>query len=166
MSPERKAQASELVTLEAQYLDEKSWDAWLELYREDAVFWAPTWVDEATPASDPATQLSFIYLEGRIYLQERVVRVKSGRSVAAMPAPRTVHLVTPSSVRALEGDASCRVSSAWISQVYDHKTATSVHYAGRYEHDLAWDGQGWRIARKKILIANDQLQSKVDFFYI
>lgn len=167
MNADRKALAWETVALEAQYLDEKNWDAWLDLYREDAVFWVPTWTSEDTLATDPATQLSFIYLEGRSYLAERVFRVKSGRSVAAMPAPRTVHLVTFSSVSAQAADAGgCCVKSAWLSQVYDHKTASAVSYAGRYEHELAWDGERYRIARKKVVISNDQLQSKVDFFYI
>lgn len=165
MNAERKSLAWETVALEAQHLDEKNWDAWLDLYRADAVFWVPTWTGEETLASDPATQLSFIYLEGRAYLEERVFRVKSGRSVAAMPAPRTVHLLSCSSIGASD-DAGCRVKSAWVSHVYDHKTASSVSYAGRYEHDLAWDGGCFRIARKKVVIANDQLQSKVDFFYI
>ena len=30
---------------EARYLDDKDWDAWLELYAADATFWMPSWDD-------------------------------------------------------------------------------------------------------------------------
>lgn len=165
MNIERKLLAYETVALEAQFIDEKSWDQWLDLYQTDAVFWAPTWTSEATLANDPATQLSFIYLEGRALLEERVHRITSGRSIASMPVPRTTHIVTPSSISEQE-DGRCCVKSAWLSEVFDHKTASCMTYAGRYEHQLVWDGERFKISRKKIIIANDHLQSKVDFFYI
>jgi 3-phenylpropionate/cinnamic acid dioxygenase small subunit len=164
MSPDRAAQALRLVALEAQYLDEREWDRWLELYAEDAVFWVPAWRDELHLVEDPYRELSFMYLEGRALLAERVQRVRSGRSIASLPPPRTAHLVA-GSVAEGEGDEAV-VKSAWCSQVYHHKDAALVSYAGRYEHRLAWVAGAWRIRRKKITVINDQLQSMVDFFYL
>jgi 3-phenylpropionate/cinnamic acid dioxygenase small subunit len=165
MNIERKLEAVELVALEAQLLDEQDWDKWLALYQEDAQFWVPTWLSETQLTSDPARELSFMFLDGRKLLAERVHRVTSGRSVASVPVPRTTHLVAGSVVSAGPGD-SVTVKSAWTCHVYPPKEAVLVTYAGRYEHELAWTPQGWRIARKKIILTNDQLQSKVDFFYL
>ena len=66
-----------------------SWDDWLALYTEDAEFWVPTWRDEHQLTEDPARELSFIYLQGRALLAERVFRITSGRSAASTPLPRT-----------------------------------------------------------------------------
>ena len=41
-----------------------------------------------------------------------------------------------------------------------------VTYAGRYEHELVWQDGVFRIRRKKIILINDYLSSKLDFFYI
>jgi benzoate/toluate 1,2-dioxygenase beta subunit/2,4,5-trichlorophenoxyacetic acid oxygenase 2 len=174
---EERAQACELVALEAQLLDAQEWDAWLALYREDAEFWVPTWVDEDRLGSDPAMQVSFMYLQGRALLAERVQRVRSGRSIASTPVPRTAHLVAGSlAIPVLAGEREVAgaaesspriiVRSAFSSHVYLHKDAQVVTYAGRYEHELAWEGDSLGIARKKIVLINDQLVSRVDFFYL
>lgn len=156
--------ARDLVAREALVLDEKDWDSWLDLYTEDAVFWVPAWRSEMELTSDPDRELSLMYLGGRHFLAERVQRVRSGRSIASTPAPRTVHLVTGSIVDSL-GD-SVRVRSAWLTQVFDHKSGDVTHYAGRYEHTLVDSERGYRISRKTVAIVNDQLVSQVDFFYI
>lgn len=165
MTEDRKARARELVALEAQLLDEQAWDQWLALYEEDAVFWVPMWKDDSTLTTDPMAELSFIFLNGKRYLSERVHRVVSGRSIASTPAPRTAHLVA-GSIASSNDPQMMHVQSAWSSHVYQHKAAELVTYAGRYEHLLAWDGNGFRIRRKKIILINDQLVSKVDFFYL
>lgn len=160
-----RAQARELIAREALLLDAQRWSEWLDLYCEDAVFWLPTWTDERTLATDPMTQLSLIYIDSRARLQERVRRLTSGTSVAAMPVPRTAHIVG-SAVVETQADGTLRVFSAWTSHVYTHKQPESIVLAGRYEHDLRQiDGQ-LRIARKTIILTNDQLRSKLDFFYV
>lgn len=167
MTIDREALACELVALEARLLDEQDWNSWLSLYEKDAQFWVPMWTDENHLATDPMRELSFIYLHGRSFLEERVYRLTSGRSVASNPLPRTVHLVAGSMAMAIPGDVdTMRVKSAWSSHIYLHKEAQLVTYAGRYEHELAWTDGAFRIRQKKIILINDQLMSKVDFFYI
>ena len=150
---------------EARLLDERAWDAWLALYQEDAQLWVPTWRDEDQLTDDPARELSFMFLDGRALLAERVHRLGSGRSAASLPLPRTNHLVTGSHVQALDAD-TVLVRSAFCSHVYQHKDAVLVTYTGRYEHVLATDGDALRIRRKKIILINDRLASQVDFFYL
>ncbi len=157
--------ARDLVAREAHLLDEKDWDHWLDLYTEDAVFWVPAWRSETELTSDPDRELSLMYLAGRRFLAERVERVRSGRSIASTPAPRTAHLVTGSIVDAL-GDGRVRVRSAWLTQVLDHKSGDVTHYAGRYDHSLVDSERGYRIAGKTVVVINDRLVSQVDFFYI
>ena len=40
------AEVTNLINNEAKFLDRRDWEKWLELYTEDAVFWAPSWSDE------------------------------------------------------------------------------------------------------------------------
>lgn len=166
MNQQRRELARELVAREALYLDMKQWNAWLDLYESEAVFWVPSWRDEANLIQDPQTELSFMYLRGKALLEERVRRLGSERSAAGLPLPRTVHMVSGGLVDELESDALLRVSSAWSSHIYMHKENALLAYAGRYEHTLAWTGDAYRIRSKKIVIANDFLIAKLDFFYV
>jgi benzoate/toluate 1,2-dioxygenase beta subunit/2,4,5-trichlorophenoxyacetic acid oxygenase 2 len=158
--------ASRLLGEEAASLDARDWQAWLSLYCEDAVFWIPAWIDENTLGSDPSTQLSFMYMEGRKALEERVHRVEDGRSPAALPLPRTTHLLGPVMIRDAQPDSvSC--DCAWMSSVYDPKSRHSMSYSGRYEYLLEPDdNRALRIRSKTIVIINDEIASKLDFFYV
>jgi len=164
MDEARRREACELVALEARLLDERAWDEWLALYTSDAEFWVPTWRDEQQLTEDPMRELSFMYLQGRSMLAERVFRIASGRSAASTPLPRTNHLVTGSLASAL--DDGVQVKSAWMSHVYQHKDASLVTYTGRYEHELVVRDDVLRIHRKKVILVNDRLSSQVDFFYL
>src|SRR3546814_12914445 len=66
--------ASDFLAREAWLLDTRAWNDWLALYAEDAVFWVPTWLDDDAVATDPYTPLSFMYVEGRRGLRERIDR--------------------------------------------------------------------------------------------
>ena len=164
MDDARRQSAIELVALEARLLDERAWDDWLALYDEDAVFRVPTWRDEDELTQDPQRELSFMHLRGRAMLAERVARIRSGLSAASKPLPRTNHLVTGSLVTPQGDDVLVR--SAWMTHVWLHKDAKLVTYTGRYEHQLRWDGAGWRIRRKTVVLVNDRLASPVDVFHL
>lgn len=166
MDGDHKVRALELIQREALLLDEQRWPEWLDLYDPDGVFWMPMWKAEAQATSDPETELSFIYMEGRQQLEERTRRVLSGRAVSSIPTPRTSHLVGPGVVNDEDAGKTVIVQSAFRSQVYLHKDNLVVEYAGRYTHQLVSDDRVYRIRRKTILLNCDYLQSKLDFFYI
>ncbi|HVL55640.1 MAG TPA: aromatic-ring-hydroxylating dioxygenase subunit beta [Burkholderiaceae bacterium] len=161
--------AVELVLHEARLLDERRWDDWLALYEPDGVLWVPTWLDEERTAGDPQRELSFMYLRGRAALGERVQRLTGGQSPAAMPLPRTTHVVAPGRIER-EPDGGLRVVSSFVSHVYLPKSAAAALYSGQYEH-LLHQGDGGRagmlrIRCKRIVLINDLLQSRLDFFYV
>lgn len=162
MIDQRQA-ACDLVALEARLLDERDWDGWLALFEEDAQLWVPTWRDEETLTEDPELELSFLFIQGRAMLAERVYRLRSGRSPASTPLPRTVHIVSGSQVGE-DNDRELRVYSAWSCLCYEHKEGSLTTLAGRYQHVLAKNDAGLRIRRKKVMLINDRLTNPADFF--
>ena len=106
MSPgELLAAGSELLYREGYYLDRQQWQDWLALYTEDCVLWAPSWVGEHAQITDPQSEISLLYLNGRGRLLERVERFVSGASPASGRCHRPSN--RPASVPA----SSCRRSS-------------------------------------------------------
>jgi 3-phenylpropionate/cinnamic acid dioxygenase small subunit len=156
-------QAAAYLYHEAALLDERRWSEWVELYLPDCEFWVPAWRNEDEPTSDPKRELSLIYYANRAGLEDRVGRALSGRSVASAVLPRTQHAIV--NVRCCDpsGD-ELRIQSNWTTQQFMPKDQSVEVYFGRYEHTLVRVGDAWRIARKKVLLLNDYLNAKVDFY--
>src|SRR5258707_14304442 len=89
----RLASGVELVHREAMYLDEQRWDEWLALYTEDCEYWMPAWKADGTPTTNPQAEVSHIYYASRAGLEDRVVRIRSRKTAASAPMPRTPHLL-------------------------------------------------------------------------
>jgi len=160
-----RADAEDMLYREAALLDEGGWDDWLALYTEDAVFWMPAWRDEETPTSDPERELSLIYYDGRRGLEDRVLRARSGQSVASRPRPRCLHVI--GNVRLIECTGrTAEIASVFTVFLHDVRANRTHHFFGRYRHTLRHEEGQWRIARKQILLLNDVIPTVVDFFSI
>ncbi len=157
-------QASQLLYREAHYLDTQQWDEWLALYTQDAVYWAPTWKSEHEPTSDPKTEVSLIYYDNRAGLEDRVWRVRSGRSVASRPLPRTHRAV--SNVMLGEQDSGQSVQVLALLTVNQYKTKNSEVNTlfSRCEYGLVDSDGVLRIQRKKIFLLNDYMPAMLDFY--
>jgi len=164
MTLEEHFEAVRTVSLEARLLDEKKWDDWLALYADEAVMWMPTWRNETDLTRDPDSELSFIYLDGKAALKERIGRITSGLSVSSMPQPRTCHLVTGSTTEPRDGELIVR--SSWASHIHDPKDKSQTTCFGHYVHTLVKAEDGYLIRRKDIVLMNDYISSKLDFYYV
>ncbi len=156
--------AARILFDEARALDEQRFDDWLAMYAQDAVFWVPAWTDDGRLTENPETELSLIHCT-RAQLAERVGRVEGGRSLASSPLPRTAHIVSNVIADQLAPDR-IRVASVVTTHAFNIKRrSTSVVFA-LVEHELARDGDAWRIARKKIALQNDYIATMMDFYTI
>lgn len=154
---------TELLYREGAYLDARRWDEWLALYTEDCEYWMPAWDSEHELTRDPRSEMSLIYYDSRIGLEERVVRIRSGLSAASTPLPRTVHMVT--NVRLGERQGSeVIVHANW--QTHALRQQESQTFYGHYEYRLRNVKDEWRIARKKIILLNDVITTALDIYHI
>jgi 3-phenylpropionate/cinnamic acid dioxygenase small subunit len=160
------SEVTQLLALEALYLDERRWDDWLSLYTEDCLFWLPTWLDEGRLGKDPETELSFIYLEGRTALKERVWRIKSGQSRASRIGHRTAHVIGSPVVLEGPGTDECRALASGAVHVFHTQRSTQHCFFGRYEYTLRREAGAWRIARKHITLMNDRIPTFLDIHFV
>jgi len=158
-------EASMLLSKEAHCLDTQNWDDWLALFLPECEFWVPAWKSEHEQTSNPKREISLIYYASRAGLEDRVWRVRSGRSVASKPMPRTQHAISnlmlaPQS----EAGGSVKVLSNWTVHQFRTKARETEVLYGRYEHDLVRSGGELRIRRKKIILLNDYMPAMLDFY--
>ncbi|MBV1960934.1 MAG: hypothetical protein KUG52_03015, partial [Immundisolibacteraceae bacterium] len=75
-----QAEVEQFIYSEAAMVDQGRWQQWLELYTEEMVYWAPSWVNENELTSDPEAEVSIIYMNSRKELEHRIWRFTSGES--------------------------------------------------------------------------------------
>ena len=148
---------------EAALIDQGRWQAWLEMYTEDMVYWAPSWVNEQEMTTDPEGEVSIIYMNSRKELEHRIWRFTSGESPASYPLPRTNHII--SNVRILENRKDRIVAASnWLTQCYRNKE--QFLYGGNYEHTLIRGDAGFKISKKKVVLLNDVVLGYVDVYHL
>jgi 3-phenylpropionate/cinnamic acid dioxygenase small subunit len=156
--------ATHLLTSEASALDEQRWDDWLALYFEDCEFWIPTWKSETELVSDPTREVSHMYYARRGPLEDRVFRVRGGRSPASLPMPRTLHQVSNIVVIEAEEDRLLTKANFVVHSFFQRQHETRILF-GRYEHEYNKRDR-WGIRRKKITVMNDYIISVLDFYMV
>lgn len=158
-----RSSVEEFLSREAHYVDTRQWDAWLALFEEGAEYWIPSWDSEHEYVSDPHDQVSLMYYPDRTGLEDRVFRIRTERSAASTPLPRTCHLVSNVLVAELP-DGTLEVTANWVTHSFRFGAAS--HFFGRYEYLLAPSEVSWRIRKKKVLVYNDTIPTVLDVYSV
>lgn len=158
-----QVEVEQFIYREAAMVDQSRWQEWLEMYTEEMVYWAPSWVNENEMTTDPETEVSIIYMNNRKELEHRIWRFTSGESPASYPLPRTNHLVTNVAITDVTGD-QVTASSNWLSQSYRDKE--QFIYGGFYEHTLVRQDGEFKISKKKVVLLNDVVTGFVDVYHL
>jgi 3-phenylpropionate/cinnamic acid dioxygenase small subunit len=87
-------QVRQFLYYEARLLDDRQWDEWLSCYSPQVIYWMPAWGDDDQLTRDPQKEISLIYYPNREGLEDRVYRIKTERSGASTPEPRTTHIIS------------------------------------------------------------------------
>ena len=148
---------------EARLLDDRQWDDWLTCYAPDAPYWMPCWDDDDQLTEDPQSQLSLIYYPSRDGLEDRIFRIKTERSGASTPEPRTNHMITNIEVmQEREEELDLRYNFHTLN----HRYKTTDHFFGTIFVTLRRTGDALRIASKKIVLKNDYIRQVIDVYHI
>ena len=133
---------------EADLLDSRRYEEWLELYTDDAIYWIPQG-DEP----DPMHHVSIAYDDHR-RLHERVLRLASGFAFSQDPPSRTCHVVGNVRVAGeIDGDLDVR-SNLVLAEM--RRGLQSV-YAGQVTHRLVPTGDAFMVRRKTIRLINSDV---------
>ena len=154
----------DLINREADLLDRRRWDEWLDLFTEDCVYWVPSWQNEDELVEDPELSVNMIYIKGRPGLEARMMRIGSGQSYASEPLARTSHLVSTIIVDVDQG-AAVEASAKWISLSCYARWGKQLR-GGLYEYLLRRTEDGLRIAGKKIVLLEDVIDGAIDLHHI
>ncbi|EJC64060.1 benzoate 1,2-dioxygenase, small subunit [Rhizobium leguminosarum bv. viciae WSM1455] len=148
---------------EARLLDDRDWDEWLTCYAQDVTYWMPAWDDDDQITEDPHSQISLIYYPNRDGLEDRVFRIKTERSGASTPEPRTSHNVTNVEVLEMRGE---EVDVRYNFNTLNHRYKVTDHFFGTMFVTLRRSGDQLLISAKKIVLKNDYIRQVIDVYHI
>jgi benzoate/toluate 1,2-dioxygenase beta subunit len=148
---------------EARLLDDREWDQWLTCYAPDVTYWMPAWDDDDQITEDPQSQISLIYYPNRDGLEDRVFRIKTERSGASTPEPRTSHNVANVEVLALRGD---EVDVRYNFHTLNHRYKVTDQFFGTMFVTLRKSDDGLLISNKKIVLKNDYIRQVIDVYHV
>lgn len=151
MSGSQGHSVHDLVQLEAELLDDRRYDQWLELYTQDCLYWVPVSPEMASPREGPSH-----YRDDRQVMMVRTHRLANPRTFGAEPAPRTLHIV--SGIRtASETDDEVIVTSSQIMLEYRNRGGFEEDqrtFGGRVRHIFRRMDDEWKIAEKRVDLIN------------
>lgn len=148
---------------EARLLDDRQWDEWLALYSPNVDYWMPAWDDDDQLVEDPQQHISLIYYPNRDGLEDRIFRIKTERSGASTPEPRTSHNISNVEITG-ERDGELDVRFNWFT--LSHRYKDTLTFFGTSFYSLDVSGQSPLITRKKIVLKNDYIRQIIDIYHV
>jgi len=157
---------TEVIHLDGTLLDERRWDEWLALYTADCTFWMPMWRDEETMNERTDDALAHMYYENRKGIEDRIARVRTGKSPVTTPLPRTSHLVSGIALRGEPERDRMELRATWACHVLFTRARAQHAFFGRSEYTLVRSEGQWKIRAKKILLQNDDIPGVLDVYCV
>jgi benzoate/toluate 1,2-dioxygenase subunit beta len=139
---------AEFLYHEARLLDTQQYEAWLDLFAEDATYWLPLEQNQ----KDPLETSSLIH-DDKTLLELRVKQARHPRAHARLPLARTVHQV---SNIAVQDQPAGEVLVHSNVLVVEYRSNRQRLYAGLVQHRLRAVNGSYRIAHKRVDLVDSE----------
>jgi 3-phenylpropionate/cinnamic acid dioxygenase small subunit len=140
-------EVEQFIYQEARLQDELEYDQWEALWTDDAIYWVPANADDI----DPTSQMSIIF-DNRSRIATRIKQLHTGKRHSQNPASRLRRLVSNVELLGHEDDGVL-VGANFL--VYESRERGVTLWAGRSEYKLRQTDEGWRMARKKVMLVDN-----------
>jgi benzoate/toluate 1,2-dioxygenase beta subunit len=104
-----------------------------------------------------------IFYPNRNGLEDRVFRIKTERSGASTPEPRTAHMLSNIEILA-ERDGQVDVRYNFLT--LNHRYRVTDQFFGTIYLTLSPQEQSWLIEQKKVVLKNDYIRQVIDVYHI
>jgi benzoate/toluate 1,2-dioxygenase subunit beta len=132
---------------QSEFLDRKQWQAWIDLFTPDGIYWMPPAPEYKTWDGQPA-----IFAEDKNLMTVRMNRVLHPDAWSQRPLWETNHVV--SNVQIRNSGKNLVVHSRF--HMMELRRDDVRHFAGSYEHHLKKTKKGYQIQLQRVDMANAQ----------
>jgi len=132
---------------QAELLDDKDWQAWIDLFTPDGMYWMPPNRSYSTWDGQPA-----IFAEDKNLMQVRMGRVMHPDAWSQRPQWGTNHVVSNVRIRKVAKNGDVEVTSRF--HMLEMRRDDIRHFAGSYFHKLKRTKQGFAIRLQRVDMTN------------
>ncbi|MFA9272650.1 MAG: aromatic-ring-hydroxylating dioxygenase subunit beta [Baekduiaceae bacterium] len=148
---DRLREVEQFVYREARFQDEHDYDAWEALWTDDAIYWVP-----ANGAdTDPTTQMSVLF-DNRARIATRIKQLHTGKRHSQTPRSDLRRLVSNVELLDAHPDLPDDIAVGANFLVCESRERGTVFWAGRSEYVLRDTADGLRMARKKVILVDNE----------
>lgn len=134
---------------QAELLDDKHWQAWMDLFADDGLYWMPARAEQTDWDGTPS-----IFIEDKLLMEVRKGRVMHPNAWSQAPLWETNHLVSHVAIESA-GPQEIVVRSRF--HMMELRRESIRHFGGRYRHTLVRDAAGaLRIRMQRVDLFNAQ----------
>jgi benzoate/toluate 1,2-dioxygenase subunit beta len=134
---------------QSELLDTKKWQAWIDLFTPQGIYWMPPAPQYKTWEGQPA-----IFAEDKNLMTVRMNRVLHPDAWSQRPLWETNHVVSNVSITKTNKNGSVEVRSRF--HMMELRRDDVRHFAGSYTHHLVKTKRGYRIKLQRVDMANAQ----------
>jgi benzoate/toluate 1,2-dioxygenase subunit beta len=135
---------------QAELLDRRRWDEFIDLFAEDGRYWAPASPEQTTGEGMPS-----IFWEDRNLMRVRMKRVTHPHAWSQAPDWGTNHVVS-NVVIERENPRTGDLVVRSRFHMMEFRRDTTRHFAGSYIHNLRRTKAGYRITLQRVDMVNGQ----------
>jgi 3-phenylpropionate/cinnamic acid dioxygenase small subunit len=141
-------EVTQFIYREARLQDDHCYDEWEALWTDDGIYWIPA----NGQGDDPENEMSIIY-DNRSRIALRVKQFHTGKRFSQTPRSRLRRIV--SNIELLSRDALHVVVTS-NAMVFESGRRGDTIWASRNEYKLRREGDGLRMAGKKVILVNNE----------
>ena len=134
---------------QAEYLDTKQWQKWVNLFAADGIYWMPPDASYKTWDGQPA-----IFAEDKNLMNVRMLRVLHPDAWSQRPLWGTNHVVSNVVIRNIAKNGDVEVTSRF--HMMELRRDDVRHFAGSYLHKLKKTPKGYAIKLQRVDMTNAQ----------
>jgi benzoate/toluate 1,2-dioxygenase beta subunit len=150
IAPDRLRAIELLLYRQADCLDNRQWQGFIDLFSPEGIYWMPASPDQTTGDGVPS-----IFYEDRNLMMVRMKRLGHPRAWSQKTEWGTSHIVG-NIVIDQHDRASGDVTVRSRFHMMEFRNDTSRHFAGSYVHHLKSTPDGYRIALQRVDMVNGQ----------
>jgi len=121
-------EVEQLLYRQAELLDAKQWQAWMDLFTDAGIYWMPARAEQTEWESSPS-----IFIEDKLMMEIRKGRVTHPNAWSQAPLWETNHIVSHVALESVDGN---RITARSRFHMMELRRDSIRHFGGRYRHTL------------------------------
>ena len=138
-SADTQREVEQLLYHQAEVLDERRWEEWLDLFTEDGIYWMPASADQQTGEGQPN-----IFYEDHYLMDMRIRRVEHPYAHSQAAGHRTSHVVSNVMIKS-ENQTSHELVVTSRFHMVEYRLDDLRHFGGKYTHTLIKSDDAYKI---------------------